>query len=117
MSSYAEKFEELRRRADERESMRYPEQFRNDAVALVDQLRDEGWTQKAISEALEIPWGTLGRWREKTNEAPQTPDGFRPVEVVDAESGRQGVSVVSPAGWRIEGLSLGQALDALRRLQ
>lgn len=117
METYDERIEDMKRRAEQRETMRYPEAFREDAVELVDDLRGEDWTQKRISEALQIPWVTLRRWREggDTDDG-QTAEGFRPVEVVDDDRGGEAIAVVSPDGWRIEGVSVGQAVEVLRRL-
>lgn len=117
MSMYDEKIEELKTRADERDSLRYPKAFRDDAVELVEVLRDEGWTQKRISDALEIPWATLGRWCDQANgEDEERPEGFRPVEVVRDGGEPEGISLVSPNGWRIEGLSLTEVVEVARRL-
>lgn len=117
MSTYDEQIEELKIRAGERDSLRYPEAFRKDAVELVETLREEDWTQKRISESLEIPWATLGRWCKQANgEDSERPDGFRPVEVVRDQGEEDGISLVSPNGWRIEGLSLTEVVEVARRL-
>ena len=63
MEQIEAKIEELKRRAEQRETIRYPKDFKEDAVEAVDRLRTKGWTQTAISEALGIPWVTLKRWR------------------------------------------------------
>ena len=116
MSQYEEQIDQLKVQAAARDSIRYPEAFKDDAVGLVAELRDAGWTQTAISEALDIPWATLGRWCDDANkdETGQS-EGFRPVEVVEDLEGA-GVTLVSPAGWRIEGLTVAQAVEAARRL-
>ena len=77
-ASYTDRIEALRLEAAERDSLQYPMDFRRRAVVLVDELRANGWTQKAVSEALDICWQTLRRWR---NEDPDGHEGFRAVDV------------------------------------
>jgi transposase-like protein len=117
--------EDLKRRADQRTNSRYPEEFRQDAVRLVDRLRKAGWTQKRISSEIEVPWVTLRRWRSKrsstaTSETSGAAESFRPVAIVEEpaapETETEGVALVSPSGWRIEGLTVTQAVEAARRL-
>ena len=109
--------EGLKRRAEQRETMRYPKDFQEDAVEVVDSLRGKGWTQKAVSEALEIPWVTLKRWREDSEDTSKENalEGFRPVEVIDG-TGTHPRALVSPSGWRIEGLPLAELVEVARRL-
>jgi transposase-like protein len=47
--------EDLKRRAERRTNSRYPEEFRQDAVRLVDRLRKAGWTPKRTSSEIEVP--------------------------------------------------------------
>jgi transposase-like protein len=112
--------EDLKRRADRRTNRRYPEEFRQDAVRLVDRLRKAGWTQKRISSEIEVPWVTLRRWRSKrsTTATSETSESFRPVAIVEepAAPEAEGVALVSPSGWRIEGLTVTQAVEAARKL-
>jgi transposase-like protein len=115
--------EDLKRRAERRTNSRYPEEFRQDAVRLVDRLRKAGWTQKRISSEMEVPWVTLRRWRSKrssTSETSEASESFRPVAIVEdsaaPETEPEGVALVSPSGWRIEGLTVTEAVEAARRL-
>ncbi len=57
MSSCDEQIEDLKKRAEQRGSLRYPEAFREDAVELVETLRDEDWPQQRISERPRDPAG------------------------------------------------------------
>lgn len=50
------KIEELKKRAAQRKTLRYCAGFKQDAVALVEELRQQNWTQKDITKELEIPW-------------------------------------------------------------
>ena len=107
-----EKIESLKARAAERETTRYSQIFKDDAIELVCELRRDGWTQKAVSEALGIPWVTLRRWKKKDS-PDESVSGFRPVTVVADD---QNPVLVSPSGWRIEGLTLGQIVEITGRL-
>jgi transposase-like protein len=110
-ADYTERIEALRLEAAERETLQYPADFRDQAVALVDELRADGWTQKAVSEALDICWQTLRRWR---NQDPDGDEGFRAVDVAARPAAEP--RLVSPSGWRIEGLSVEELVDVARRL-
>jgi len=118
--TYDERISELKVEVEERESLRYPETFRAKAVELVGQLKADGWTQRRISQELEISWQTLGRWcRQAEPDGTEAgSEGFRPVEVVASGSGgpADGIALVSPSGWRIEGLTVTEAVEAARRL-
>jgi hypothetical protein len=45
---YTDSIEALRREAAERQTLQYPEDYRDRTVPLVDELRADGWTQKAV---------------------------------------------------------------------
>ena len=113
MEAIESRIKDLKLRSVERENTRYPADFKEDALALVADLREKGWTQQAISEALEIPWVTLRRWREQSSPDDGQSLGFRPVAVVGEK--REPV-LVSPSGWRIEGLTVAQLIDVAGRL-
>ena len=118
--TYEERIFELRIEAEERQTLRYPQAFRDKAVELVCELRAEGWTQASISEGFEIPWATLGRWCDDAtsgDEAKKMPEGFRPVEVLADSHESSRVALVAPSGWRIEGLTVAEAVEAVGRLQ
>ena len=102
MDQIEAKIEDLKQRAADRETMRYPEAFKEDATDVVRQLRDDGFTQQDVSELLEIPWVTLARWKDAHEEIEDTENssGFRPVNVVDDSPDSDPV-LVSPAGWRV----------------
>jgi hypothetical protein len=79
---------------------------------VASELLAEGWSVSRVGDALGLPPVTVSRW---TSSEPSS--AFRPVSIVAAEAA-QAVSVclVSPAGYRIEGLSLVDALRALATL-
>ena len=118
MEASESKIEDLKQWAADRETMRYPQDFRDDATEVVRQLRDDGFNQKEVSKLLDISWVTLARWKDADEQIDDTenPSGFRPVKVVDDSPGSDPV-LVSPAGWRIEGLSIGELVEVARRLQ
>lgn len=98
--------------------VRYPTDFIADTGALVVLLREHGWTRKAIAHTLGIRWPTLHRW-SSAGASSETP-AFAPVEIVQSHAPRDaaptGVTLVSPSGWRLEGLDPERALDLLARL-
>lgn len=113
MEEFERKIQGLRVRAAERDSMRYPSAFKEDAIDLVVELRERGWTQQAISKAMEIPWATLRRWVEASEQSEELRGGFRPVTVVDTADRP---ALVSPSGWRLEGLTVMELVEVARRL-
>ena len=117
MEQIEARIEDLRKRAADRETMRYPEAFKEDATDVVRHLRAEGFTQQEVSELLDVPWVTLARWKESGEESSTESDSstFRPVKVID-DTSECGPVLVSPAGWRIEGLSVAELVEVARRL-
>jgi hypothetical protein len=120
MSNYQEQIEDLKGRVDRRDSMRYPQSFRADAIQLVGALRQDDWKQKRISETLEIPWATLRRWQARGDKSEsEATDGFRPVKVIETPrptTSSKSIRLVSPEGWRVEGLTLTELLEVVGRL-
>lgn len=92
-------------------AQRYPAELRRRAVTVVNALRGEGASWRQVSAAVGLRADTLQRWcggGSLTAEA-----SLVPVEVV---GDRGGVSILSPKGWRVEGLSLADAASLLRSL-
>lgn len=113
--SLTERIETLKEKAAARETLRYPEEVRQLAIELVDELRGRGLSQERTSQRLDIPWKTLQRWLRKRDESRRGANGFRPVGVAPKRD--QGAPVlVAPSGWRIEGLSVDELVDVARRL-
>ena len=94
--------------------MRYPHEFIEFTSTLVSLLREHGWRQQTIAQTLGISWPTLLRW----SSAPcADPPGFVPIQLLspaplpaDAAST---LTLVSPTGWRLEGLELELALHIM----
>lgn len=108
-----QRIEALKERASNRETARYSKKFKEDATELVRDLRRSGWTQQRISKTLKLPWVTLHRWKNKNSPGKERTSEFRPVQVVVDE---QTPVLVSPSGWRIEGLTISQLVELARRL-
>jgi hypothetical protein len=77
----------------------------------------EGKRLGRVAEELKIGSATLRRWLERGSAG----EPFRPVEVqkqeVEEEPGKaSSLVVVTPSGWRIEGLRLGDLPELLRAL-
>lgn len=101
----------------ERQGWRYDANLKAMAVDYCRERREQGWSFVEIARHLGISVLTLSRW---LNAVPPSGvrDSFRPVEVV-AEAAVVApqsptpapLSVVTPGGFRIEGLSWPQVLE------
>lgn len=92
---------------------RYPTELRERIGAYAISRRAEGATWATISDELEVPWETLRRWSVGTRSAA----AMVPVEVVSSSVVAEPVvAVVSPTGWRLEGLDVREAVAVLRAL-
>ena len=98
-----------------RRSVRYPASLRREILGFARHRRSAGESLKEIARDLGLPWQTLHRWLERSPRR-----RFRPVAVVasppeSADSG-PAITIVSPQGFRVEGLDLASAADLLKRL-
>jgi hypothetical protein len=89
---------------------RYPVEFRRRVVAVAVALRGRGLSWARIASEVGVRTETLRRWCEVG--AASSGRALVPVQVL----GSAGLAVVSPAGWRVEGLSLSDASALLRAL-
>ena len=87
----------------------YPEALRERIVRWARRQLAAGGTAAAATASLGIGRDTLRRWL-----APESTALVR-VEVVDTPRAAE-VSVVSPSGFRIDGLTIDEATAVLRRL-
>ncbi len=91
----------------------FPESLRQRVVEWARARREStGASWDAVGSELELGGETLRRWCARS-ETPQP--RMRRVQIVEARS-EPTVSVVSPAGYRVEGLSLAAAAAMLRLL-
>ena len=95
---------------------RYPAALKARAVSFGQQRQTEGVSRRRAALEIGLPIPTLALWMRQETEG----DSFRPVKAAEDEAGRgqeetpRSLSLVSPSGCRVEGLSLGD-VAALRR--
>ena len=105
---------------------RYPEEFRR-RVARYAERRLQVTTTGTVAREVGIPWVTIRRWRARADDqatwqVERTPSSMVPVHVSDVvqatmmDTASEGLTVVTPKGWRIEGLTVDQACEVLGRL-
>jgi hypothetical protein len=82
------------------------------AAAWIIKRRAEGAFVSDIASELGLAPGTVLKWSAQSKSA----RSLVPVEVVDERITARTVSVVSPSGFRVEGLSLLEAAALLRAL-
>jgi hypothetical protein len=85
---------------------RYPDAVRARVVSWVESERARGRCLSVVAAELGMPVTTLMRWCASRRALPVVVETVAPVT-------SSAVSVVTPSGWRIEGLSLEQAASLL----
>jgi len=94
---------------------RYGEDLRQEAVFLAREGMQRGQSLGSIAHALGVGAMTLSGWLEKVG----VYEPLRPVEILredhEERSGKT-VALVTPSGWRIEGLCLEDVPELLRAL-
>jgi hypothetical protein len=103
---------------------RYDAVERARAVCRTKRLRAEGATWAQVVSATGVSEPTLRRWLEVAggvdagaHEGPDPGPAVLPVVVREqTRGGKAGLALVSPSGFRLEGLGLVEALQALRAL-
>jgi hypothetical protein len=99
---------------------RFSPELRGMIVSAAAGLREQGHAWLSIGRALGLPPETPRRLWLAASMGHDRAGGFVPVTVSDdgAEQGaRSGLVLVSPGGYRVEGLDAAEAADLLRRLQ
>lgn len=106
----------------------FPEPLRVFAVRYLAQAMEKGETLKSVVERLGVSEPTLQAWRRgqtpgskkaqrsEPKAAPLMPVVVRPPKAHAASPVATTFAVVSPQGWRVEGLGLEEAAQLLRRL-
>jgi transposase-like protein len=82
------------------------------ATAWIIKRRAEGVGVSEIASELGLAPGTVLKWSARSNSS----RALVPVEVVADQSAARTVSILSPSGFRVEGLSLLEAAALLRAL-
>ena len=93
-------------------SMRYGESLRTEAIGFVKDGLGQGLSVVSCSKLLGVSDKTLYEWLRKDDLG----KGLRRVEVSDADRADNVGVLVSPSGWRVEGLSLEALTTLLRQL-
>lgn len=91
---------------------RYPADLKRRVVAYARRQRDAGATYDAVAEALGLALETVRRWCSISSDARAST--LVPVEVVAEPSSP--VTIISPSGYRLEGLAPAEAVAVLRAL-
>jgi transposase-like protein len=95
-------------------SRRYSEALRARILEVVRARREEGASWAQLSEQLGVSLESLRRWC--VGAPPKAAPRMRRVRVVAEPKAPSTVSVVSPSGHRVEGLTLEQVIALLRAL-
>jgi transposase len=107
----------------------FPEALRAFAVRYLKQEQEKGETLKAVVERLGVSEPTLQAWRrgqtpgsKKTWSGEERAAPLLPVVVPTPREARPApaaptLAVVSPRGWRVEGLGMDETVELLRRLE
>jgi len=110
-AEYRARLDELRRQGGGR--WRTPPGLRDEIVGWARKQQAAGRGLGTIALAIGLGESTLGKWLAPADGAGE----LRPVRVsADAAVIRSSLVVVTPEGYRLEGLSLEEAVDVLRRL-
>ena len=90
---------------------RYPAELRALAVAVAEERREEPLARVAAD--LGVNTMSLQRWLEQ-----EEPAGFRPIEVEPEPAGEpaRGLRLITPRGYRVEGLEIEAVVSLLRVL-
>ena len=91
---------------------RYPETLRDAVVRYARGGREEGESVRAIAGRLGVPVPTLSLWLAESRNG-----CFRPVRVAGGEGVRTVPALISPEGYRVEGLALADLVAVLRALR
>ena len=99
--------------------VRYPQALRELAVAYFHEAHRQGRSRRRAAEALGVSDVTLSRWIEEAG--PDVPElvetaALREVVVTDSRP-RGSLSLVTPEGYRVEGLGVAELAEVLRALR
>ena len=89
-------------------SRRFSPELKADVIAYVRAARGRGVPTARLEADLNVSWNTLARWTQSRGPVGRHADRPRPIPVVVAGPSRPSISLVSPAGWRVDGLTFEQ---------
>lgn len=95
---------------------RYPEQLRSRVITWAAGRRAAGASWEQIKRELGQRFDTVRRWCSAESRGASTSRALVPVRIVRDEPAARTVAVISPAGFRVEGLTLSEAAAMLREL-
>ena len=109
-TNYTELREAITRSRVGQTRWRCPAELREEIVGFTNERRREGVSVMKVARELGMSESGLNRWLPKG-------DGrLRPVCVVEEPSSSDQLVLVTPGGYRLEGLNASCAADVLRRL-
>jgi hypothetical protein len=91
----------------------YPEAARTAALDWAERQRRKGIGFVPLASELGISPSTLRKWQQQSR---ARSSAFCPVEIVEPSSSSRGLVVHAPCGLRIEGLSVPELCELVRRL-
>jgi hypothetical protein len=103
-------------RVEKGRGKRYPEQLRTRVMAWAAGRRAAGASWQQIKRELGQRFDTVRRWCTTDTAAASRTRALVPVRIVRDEPAVRAVAVVSPTGFRVDGLTLSEAAALLREL-
>jgi len=94
----------------------YPESARRAVLAHVERRRHEGVALSRVAEELGMSATTLRKWKQQEQAPLAATTPFREVEIITAHATATGLVVHGPYGLRIEGATIADIAELVRRL-
>ncbi len=118
MEHLADEFIRGRRSITVGRGRRYPEALRRLAVRFATEAAAVGWSASRIARRLGVAWATVERWCE-TPPVVGIEGGMREVVVRDDSppAVERRLALVTPEGYRVEGLRQEELVDLVRALR
>ncbi len=110
-TTFSELRESIIRSRAGHKNWRCPATLRQQIVAFANTQRQEGMAILKIAQQLGLSQSGLNRWLEGAEEGK-----LRPVRIADPTTPQAMMVLVTPGGYRLEGLDVVSATDLLRRL-
>jgi hypothetical protein len=109
-----ERLELFRREAGERAGLRYSPELRELGRECAGLVMAAGGSRRQAASELGVSEATLVRWLRKDVAAVR--GGLCEVVVADRSRASGSLELVSPSGWRLEGLAVSEAAELLAAL-